>query len=195
MPALAKPALDQLFNAARTHSAWLPTPVSDATLRELYDLMKWAPTSANTSPLRIVFVRTPEGKARLLKHVAPGNQEKTRTAPVTAILAQDMEFHEKLPRLFPHTDARSWFAGNEALIRDTAFRNSSMQGAYLILAARALGLDAGPMSGFDAAGVDREFFAGTTLRANFLCNLGHGDAAKLFPRSPRLPFEEACQLA
>lgn len=187
-------ALAQLFLDARTHNAWLPRPVEDATLRAVYDLLRWAPTSANCSPLRIVFVKSPAAKEKLLACVAAGNQEKTRTAPVTAILAQDTAFHEQLPKLFPHADARSWFAGNQKLIDDTAFRNSSMQGGYFILAARALGLDCGPMSGFDAAALDKAFFAGTTLRVNFLCNLGYGDHSKLHPRSPRMEFETFCSI-
>lgn len=194
MPTIARAALDQLFFNARTHNAWLDKPVSDDTLREIFDIMKWAPTSANISPLRVVFVRSPEAKAKLLAAVAPGNLEKTRAAPVTAILAQDMEFYEKLPKLFPHADARSWFVGNEQLIKDSAFRNSSLQGAYFILAARAVGLDCGPMSGFDAAALDAAFFAGTPVKSNFICNLGHGDPAKLFPRSPRFDFAEACSI-
>jgi nitroreductase len=186
--------LDLIFRNARTHSAWLDKPVSDDLLRQIYDLMKWAPTSANASPARIVFVKSAAAKQRLLAAVAPGNEEKTRTAPVTAILAQDYEFYEKLPALFPHADARSWFVGNQALIDTTAFRNGTLQGAYLILAMRALGLDAGPMSGFDNAKVDQEFFAGTQIKSNFLINIGYGDAAKLFPRSPRLAFDEAAKI-
>lgn len=195
MAALDAHARDLLFNHARTHTAWTSRPVADDTLRELYDLMKMAPTSANCSPARIVFVRTPEGKARLRPALAPGNVDKTLAAPVTAIIAHDLDFHERLPQLFPHADARSWFAGNDELIRTTAFRNGTLQGAYLILAARAVGLDCGPMSGFDAAGVDEAFFAGTRWRSNFLCNLGYGDPAALFPRNPRLDFEDACRLA
>jgi len=195
MPTLDAPARDLLFDHARTHIAWTPKPVPDETLRELYDLMKMAPTSANCSPARIVFVRTPEGKARLRPALAPGNVDKTMAAPVTAIIAHDLDFPERLPQLFPHADARSWFAGNDELIRTTAFRNGSMQGAYLILAARAVGLDCGPMSGFDATTLDEAFFAATRWRSNFLCNLGYGDPAALFPRSPRLSFEDACRLA
>ncbi|MCE9620631.1 MAG: malonic semialdehyde reductase [Planctomycetes bacterium] len=194
MPNIPQTALDQLFFNARTHNAWLDKPVSDATLRELFNAMRWAPTSANCSPLRVVFVKSPAAKAKLLTCVAPGNQEKTKAAPVTAILAQDMEFFEKLPKLFPAADARSWFVGNEKMIADSAFRNSSIQGGYFILAARAMGLDCGPMSGFDNAAADKLFFAGTKHRSNFLCNLGYGDAGKLFPRSPRLEFDEACTI-
>lgn len=184
----------QLFDDARTHSAWLPKPVDDALLRQLYDLMKWAPTSANASPARLQFVRSEAGKARLLPLMNEGNRDKTAQAPVTVIVGMDMAFHDKLPQLFPHADARSWFAGNQPAIEATAFRNSSLQGGYLIMAARALGLDAGPMSGFDAAAVDAEFWAGTQVKTNFVCNLGYGDAAKLHPRLPRLAFDEACQL-
>ena len=195
MPALDDAALDQLFRTARTHNGWLPQPVTDDELRAIYDLMKWAPTSANCSPARIVFVRTREGKERLRPALSPGNLDKTMAAPVTAIIGYDLAFYEKLPQLFPHTDARAWFAGKPAVIETTAFRNGSLQGAYLILAARALGLDCGPMSGFDNAMVDAEFFAGTSIRSNFLCNLGHGDPTKLFGRSPRLAFDEACRIA
>lgn len=194
MPALDATALDQLFRSARTHNGWLPKPVGDDELRALYELMKWAPTSANCSPARIVFVRTREGKERLRPALSPGNLEKTMAAPVTAIIGYDLEFYEKLPQLFPHTDARSWFAGKPAVIETTAFRNGSLQGAYFILAARAVGLDCGPMSGFDNAKVDAEFFAGSAVRSNFLCNLGHGDPAKLFARNPRLAFDEACRI-
>lgn len=191
---LPEESLATLFTSARTHNEWLDTPVSDAELEQLYDLMKWGPTSANCSPARIVFVRSPEAKARLLPAMSAGNQDKTRTAPVTAIIGMDMQFYDKLPLLFPHADAKSWFVGNQAMIDATAFRNSSLQGAYLMLAARAVGLDCGPMSGFDSAKVDAAFFAGTAVKANFICNLGHGNPAKLFPRSPRLAFDEACQL-
>ena len=187
-------SLDILFREAHTHSNWLDKPVSDALLRQIYDLMKWAPTSANCCPARFVFVRSAEAKQRLLPLMAPGNVEKTRTAPVTVIVGYDMEFYEKLPKLYPPADARSWFAGNQPLIETTAFRNSTLQGAYLLLAARALGLDAGPMSGFDNEKVDQEFFAGTKVKSNFVINLGYGDSSKLFPRSPRLPFEEAAQI-
>lgn len=187
--------LDILFRQARTHNGWDGRPVSDAELHEIYELMKWGPTSANASPLRILFLRTPEAKARLLPAMSAGNQDKTRTAPVTAILAFDTEFYEQLPKLFPHApEARSWFAGNAASIHATAFRNSALQGAYFILAARAIGLDTGPMSGFDAGKVDAEFFPDGKHKVNFICNLGHGDSAKLFSRSPRLSFDEACKI-
>ena len=195
MTTLDAAALDQLFRSARTHNAWQKKDVPDALLHQLYDLVKWAPTSANSSPARFVFVKSPEAKAKLKEALAPGNVEKTMTAPVTVIVAQDMAFYDKLPQLFPHADARSWFAGNDALIESTAFRNASLQGAYLIMAARALGLDTGAMSGFDAAKLDAAFFAGTTVKSNFLINLGYGDVAGLFPRSPRLSFDEAARIA
>jgi 3-hydroxypropanoate dehydrogenase len=187
-------ALDQIFRTARTQNKWLDRPVPDTQLQELYDLLKWAPTSANGSPARFVFVRTAEGKARLKPALSAGNLEKTMVAPVTVIVAHDLRFYDHLPRLFPHADARSWFAGSETLAEVTAFRNGTLQGAYLILAARAIGLDTGPMSGFDNAKVDAAFFAGTSWRSNFLINLGHGDPAGLFDRSPRLSFDEACRL-
>lgn len=186
--------LDTLFSSARTHNAWLAKEVDDQLLQQIYELMKWGPTSANCSPLRIVFVKSATQKEKLLSCMSAGNQDKTRSAPVTAILAMDMQFHDKLPQLFPHADARSWFAGNQALIDATALRNSSLQGAYFMIAARALGLDCGPMSGFDAEKLNAEFFAGSSLKVNFVCNLGYGDAAQLFPRSPRLAFEEACRI-
>jgi 3-hydroxypropanoate dehydrogenase len=185
---------EQLFDDARTHNGFLSEPVSDASLKSLYDLMKWGPTSANSCPARIVFVRSEAAKQKLLACMSPGNVEKTRSAPVTAILGMDLAFYDKLPQLFPHDDARSWFAGNPALIESTAFRNSSLQGGYFIMAARSLGLDVGPMSGFDAAAVDAAFWAGTAVRTNFICNLGRGDSQKLFGRLPRLAFEEACRL-
>ena len=187
-------ALDQLFRAARTHNAWQDKPVPDSLLAELHDLMKWGPTSANCWPLRVVYVKSSAAKARLLPLLMEGNRAKTQAAPVVAILGMDLAFYEELPRLFPHTDAKSWFVGNDALIEATAFRNSSLQGAYFMLAARALGLDCGPMSGFDAARVDAEFFAGTTINSNFICSLGHGDPAALFPRSPRPEFAEVCKI-
>ena len=187
-------SLDILFREAHTHRKWLDQPVSDALLHQIYDLMKWAPTSANCCPARIVFVRSAAAKQRLLPAMAPGNVEQTRTAPVTAIIAYDLEFYEKLPVLYPPADARSWFSVNQPLIETTAFRNASLQGAYLLLAARALGLDAGPMSGFDNEKVDREFFPDGKVKSNFLINLGYGESSKLFPRSPRLRFEEAAQI-
>ncbi|MDX9994491.1 MAG: malonic semialdehyde reductase [Rhodocyclaceae bacterium] len=191
---LAAATLDQLFRNARTHNGWLDKPVPEALLKELHDLMKWGPTSANCWPLRVVYVKSPEAKARLLPLMMEGNRAKTEAAPVTAILGMDLDFPDTLPTLFPHTDAKSWFAGNAPLIEATAFRNGSLQGAYFMLAARALGLDCGPMSGFDADQVNAEFFAGTNIRANFICNLGYGDAAALFPRSPRPEFDEVCKI-
>jgi 3-hydroxypropanoate dehydrogenase len=191
---LEQTARAELFADARTHNQWTPEPVSDEILRELYDLLKMGPTSANTSPARFVFVRTPEGKERLKPALSAGNLDKTMAAPVTVIVAYDPEFFEHLPKLFPHADARAWFAGNTALASETAFRNSTLQGAYLIMAARAVGLDAGPMSGFDKAKVDEAFFSSSGWKSNFLVNLGHGDPAGLFPRSPRLAFDEACIL-
>ncbi len=185
---------EQLFDNARTHNGFAPEPIPEATLHQLYDMMKWGPTSANTSPARFIFVTTPDAKAKLLAGMSPGNVEKTTLAPVSVIVGMDMAFYEKLPQLFPHADAKAWFVGNQAMIDATAFRNSSIQGGYFILAARALGLDCGPMSGFDAAKVDAAFWAGTTIKTNFIVNLGRGDAAKLFGRSPRLTFDEACQI-
>ena len=185
---------EQLFDNARTHNGFAPEQIPEATLHQLYDMMKWGPTSANTSPARFIFVTTPEAKARLVAGMSPGNVEKTAQAPVSVIIGMDMAFYEKLPHLFPHADAKAWFVGNQPMIDATALRNSSLQGAYFIIAARALGLDCGAMSGFDAAKVDAAFWAGTTVKTNFIVNLGHGDAAKLFGRSPRLTFEEACQI-
>ncbi len=187
-------ALDQLFREARTQNKWQDRPVPDATLEQVYNLLKWAPTSANSSPARFVFIRTAEGKAKLKQALSPGNVEKTMTAPVTVIVAHDVEFYEKLPFLFPHADARSWFAGNPAFAETSAFRNGTLQGAYLMMAARSVGLDVGAMSGFDNAKVDELFLAGTTWKSNFLVNLGYGDPTGLFPRSPRLSFDEACRL-
>jgi 3-hydroxypropanoate dehydrogenase len=186
--------LNQLFREARTHNAWLPKRVPLEALREAYELARWGPTSANSSPARFVFLESEAAKARLLPALAPLNVEKTKAAPVTAIIAWDTEFHEKLPKLFPHADMRSFFVGKPALIEETAFRNSSLQGAYFMLAARAVGLDCGPMSGFDAAKVNAEFFPDGKWKVNFLCNLGYGDHSKLFPRSPRLDFDEACRV-
>ncbi|MFM0340336.1 malonic semialdehyde reductase [Paraburkholderia fungorum] len=192
---LSDQALDQLFREARTHNGWQPKPVDDAVLRQLTELVLLGPTSANSSPGRFVYVKTPEGKEKLRPALSPGNLEKTMAAPVTVIVGMDMAFYEHLPKLFPHADARSWFAGNDKAISDTAFRNSTLQGGYLILAARALGLDTGAMSGFDAAKVDEAFFAGTSVKANFLINLGYGDASILFQRSPRFTFDEAARIA
>lgn len=192
---LGDEALDQLFNEARTQNAWQDKPVPEFLLRELYDLMKMGPTSANCSPARIVFVMTPEGKERLAPALSEGNLKKTMAAPVTAVIGHDLEFYERLPELFPHApDAKTWFNWSADHAERTAFRNGSLQGAYFMIAARALGLDCGPMSGFDEDKVNETFFAGTTVRANFLCNLGYGDPSGLFPRSPRLPFEEVCSI-
>ena len=205
--ALPDEALDQLFREARTLSAWLDKPVTEDLLRRLYDLTKWGPTSANGSPARFVFLRSPESKERLRPILAPGNIEKTMTAPVTVIIAYDLLFYAKLPKLFPYNpELRKLFTENPQLVEVTAKRNSSLQGAYLMIAARALGLDCGPMSGFDNARLDEEFFAAGRecegceqeffpaghVKSNFLCNLGYGDAARLYPRAPRLEFSEAC---
>ncbi|MDP9045577.1 MAG: malonic semialdehyde reductase [Pseudomonadota bacterium] len=184
---------EQLFEHARTQNGFTPEPIPEDTLRRLYDMLKWGPTSANCSPARFVFVRSPEAKAKLLAGMSAGNQDKTREAPVTVIVGMEMTFYDQLPYLFPHADARPWFAGKPAMIEATAMRNSSLQGAYLILAARALGLDCGPMSGFDAATVDAAFWGGTTVKTNFIVNLGRGVPDKVFPRSPRLSFEAACR--
>jgi 3-hydroxypropanoate dehydrogenase len=187
-------ALDALFREARTHNVWTDQPVTDDDLRAVFDLMKWGPTSANSSPARFVFVRSAEAKERLKPALSTGNRAKTMAAPVTAIVAYDPRFYDELPRLFPHTDARRWFAGNEALAAETAFRNSSLQGAYFIIAARALGIDCGPMSGFDRDKVDAAFLTAYGWKSNFLINLGHGDPSALPPRNPRLAFDEACLL-
>ena len=184
----------QLFTDARTQNGYLDTPVSDAQLRELYELVKFGPTAANTSPARFQFVRSAAAKARLLACVSAGNVAKITQAPVTVIIGMDLLFHDKLAKLFPHVDARPWFVGKDAVIQESALRNSSLQGGYLILAARALGLDCGPMSGFDAAKLDAEFWAGTAVKTNFICTLGQGDPAKVFARNPRLDFDEACSL-
>jgi 3-hydroxypropanoate dehydrogenase len=191
--ALAPEVLDTLLREARTQNKWRDEPVSDETLHELYELLKYGPTSANCSPARFLFLRTREAKERLRPALSSGNTEKTMAAPVTVIVAYDPRFHEKLPKLFPHNaDAQSWFTSNDSLAAVTAFRNGTLQGAYLILAARALGLDVGAMSGFDNAKVDEEFLADRGWRSNFLVNLGHGDPSGVFPRSPRLDFDEAC---
>jgi 3-hydroxypropanoate dehydrogenase len=187
-------SLDLLFRDARSHYSWHPRPISDETLQHLYDLTKMGPTSANASPARFVFLRTQAARERLVPALSPGNLEKTITAPVVVIVAYEPRFYDQLPELFPHADARSWFAGNTDLAEETAFRNSTLQGAYMILAARALGLDTGPMSGFDRATVDAEFFGQSGWKSNFLLNLGHGDGEGLFPRLPRLSFDAACQM-
>jgi 3-hydroxypropanoate dehydrogenase len=186
---------DLVFRNARSYSYWLDKPVSDALLRQVYDLAKMGPTSANMCPLRICFVKSPDAKERLRPALDAGNVNKVMTAPVTAIFGMDIRFYDKLPQLFPHVDARAWFKNlPESVLEYIALRNSSLQGAYFMLAARALGLDCGPMSGFNNAKVDAEFFAGSTIKSNFLCALGYGEASQLHPRSPRLTFEEACQL-
>ncbi|MBO3707424.1 MAG: malonic semialdehyde reductase [Candidatus Accumulibacter sp.] len=194
MPPLSSAALEQLFINARTHNAFRPEPIAEATLRQLYDLMKWGPTSMNCQPARLVFITSAEGKALLAPALSPGNLEKTLAAPVTVIIATDNLFHEHLPTMFPAYDARPMFAANAELAASTAFRNGTLQGAYLILAARALGLDCGPMSGFDAGKLNAAFFADGRHQANFLCNLGIGDPAGVHPRGPRLAFDEACRI-
>ncbi|MDP2225878.1 MAG: malonic semialdehyde reductase [Moraxellaceae bacterium] len=192
--ALNDTALKQLFLDARTHSDWLDQPVSDELLQQIYQLAVMGPTAANSQPGRFIFVKSPEAKARLKPFLAPGNVDKTMAAPVTVIVANDHAFHEQLPVFFPHANAKSWYDGNAPLIAETALRNGSLQGAYFLIAARALGLDCGPMSGFDSAGLDAEFFAGTALKSNFLINLGHGDASKLHPRSPRPAFADFAKI-
>ena len=188
-------SIDLLFKGARTQNGWLDRPVSDAQLHELYEIMKYGPTSMNTCPARVLFLRTPQAKERLLPALSPGNVEKTRAAPVCAIVAYDLAFHRQLPKLFPHKeDAAAVFEGKQELIESTAFRNGTLQGAYLILAARALGLDCGPMSGFDAQKVNPEFFPEGGFKVNFLCNIGYGDRAKVLGRLPRLAFEEVCEI-
>ena len=187
--------LDLLYRNARSFNAWRDKPISDVTLQALYDLTRMGPTTANSSPARYVFLRSPQAKERLRPHLSAGNTAKTMSAPVTVIIAYDLDFPEKLPELFPHDPtARTWFEGDEKKILENAFRNGSLQGGYLIMAARALGLDCGPMSGFDIAGVDREFFPEGRIKANFLCNLGHGDPSDMPPRNPRLAFDAAAQI-
>jgi 3-hydroxypropanoate dehydrogenase len=186
---LGDAALDQLFRTARTYNGYLDTPVSNAQLESVWELMKFGPTSANCLPARIIWCVSKESKQKLAALSMPANAEKILKAPATAIIGMDMEFYENLPELFPHTDARSWFVGNQALAEATAFRNSSLQGGYFILAARALGLDTGPMSGFNNAGVDEAFFAGTKVKSNFISTIGYGDPASIFERSPRPEFE------
>ncbi len=191
-PGLDAAALDTLFREARTHYAWSDTPVTDAEIERLYHMVKFGPTSANTSPARFVFLRSAEARERLRPALSAGNVDKTLSAPVVTVVAWDPQFYDRLPQLFPHADARAWFAGNDALAEETAFRNSTLQGAYLILAARAMGLDCGPMSGFDRAVLDGIFFAESGWRSNFLVNLGHGTGEKMFVRAPRLAFADAC---
>ncbi|OEJ64326.1 malonic semialdehyde reductase [Magnetovibrio blakemorei] len=194
MTQLTDDALNVLFREARTHNGWQNKPVAEEMLVALWDLVKMAPTSANCLPARIVFVTSDEGRERLKPHLMEGNVAKTMAAPVTAIIGFDMEFYNHLPDLFPHADAKSWFVGNDQLIYDTAFRNSTLQGGYLIMAARALGLNCGPMSGFNPEGVTKEFFPGTSVKVNFLCNIGYGNDENLFPRSPRPDFEKFCSI-
>src|ERR1700722_18283263 len=193
MSAISSDAIKQIFTEARTYTSWLPKDVSDQTLHEIWDLMKWGPTSANLEPCRIVFVKSKEAKEKFLPAVAEMNRGKVKEAPATAILAMDEKFYEYTSKLYPHAPGmKDYFAGNATVANETAFRNSSLQGAYFIMAARSLGLDCGPMSGFDAAKVNTEFFPDGKWKTNFLCNLGYGDPEKLFPRNPRLGFEEAC---
>ncbi|MBC7659697.1 MAG: malonic semialdehyde reductase [Chitinophagaceae bacterium] len=186
--------LQQIFHNARSHNAWLDKPVSDETLHQVYEAMEWGPTAANSLPARILFVKKGPQKDKLLEAMAPGNVDKTKAAPVTAVLAYDLEFYEKLPKTFPHADARSWFAGNDQAIKDTAEYNSALQHGYFIIAARSFGLDCGPMAGFDKKKMDELFFKGTSWRSAMVCNIGYGDTAQLFPRSPRLSFDEACKI-
>jgi 3-hydroxypropanoate dehydrogenase len=192
--ALGADALDQLFESARTQYDWEEGPLDEALLHRLYDLTKMGPTSANASPARFIFCVSKDAREKLASLSSEGNAPKIRMAPATVIIGMDLDFHDHLPELFPHADARSWFVGNEALARETAFRNSSLQGAWLIMAARALGLDAGPMSGFDKAAVDAAFWAGTRVETNFICSIGHGTDEGLHPRLPRLPFDEAASI-
>ncbi|MDR2239662.1 MAG: malonic semialdehyde reductase [Zoogloeaceae bacterium] len=193
-PKLADAALDQIFRNARSQNGFLDEPVSDDTLRALHDLMKWGPTAANACPLRIVFIRSAEAKEKLKPALMPANVGKVMSAPITALLGRDLEFHEHLPRLFPHVDAKSWFAGNSAAIDESSRLNAALQAGYLILAARSLGLDCGPMSGFNPADADAAFFAGTQVKSFMLVTLGKGNPAKLFPRSPRFDFAEVCRI-
>ncbi len=192
---LSNEALDTLFREARSHNGWQDRPVTDEQLHQIYDLMKMGPTAANACPARLLFIKSAEAKERLKPCLSEGNVEKSMSAPVVAVIGMDMEFYEQLPKLFPHTDARSWYVGKpEEVIHTAAFRNSTLQGAYFMLAARSLGLDCGPMSGFDAEKLESEFFPDGKIKANFICGIGHGDASKIFPRHPRLEFEEACSV-
>ena len=191
---LEDPALDALFRHARTRNGWKPDPVPEALLREVYDLMKWGPTSANSSPARFVFVASAEAKEKLVSVASPGNQAKIKAAPVTAIIGYDLDFPQTLLKLFPHAPGMKDYFTDEAIIEQTAFRNSTLQGAYFIVAARALGLDCGPMSGFDNGKVDALFFPGARIRSNFICSVGYGTDENLFPRSPRHTFDEACRI-
>jgi 3-hydroxypropanoate dehydrogenase len=187
-------ALDTIFRQARSHNAWQDKPVNDDLLKQVYDLTKMGPTSANSSPGRFVFIQSDEAKEKLKACLDEGNIEKSMTAPVVAIIGMDLEFYEQLPKLFPHTDARAWFAGKEDKIQETAFRNSTLQGAYLMMAARSLGLDCGPMSGFDNAKLDAAFFPEGKVKSNFICAIGYGDDSGLYPRGPRLDFNEAAEI-
>ncbi len=193
--ALASPVLDQLFLEARTQNDWHPEPLAEGLLQQLFALLKMGPTSANCAPARFIFCTSPQARTALAELASGSNGAKIRQAPVTAIIGMDLDFAYHLPRLFPHADAKSWFTGNAELTRETAFRNSSLQGAWLMMAARALGLDAGPMSGFDKAAVDAAFWAGTKVETNFLCSLGHGTGEQIFPRLPRFDFDEICRIA
>jgi 3-hydroxypropanoate dehydrogenase len=194
MNRISDAALGQILLNARTHSVWRPEPVSVELLKEVYELARMGPTSANSSPARFLFLTTPEAKERLVPALMPANVEKTRSAPVNVIVAMDTEFYEHLPKLFPQRDMKGAFSSSQAFIEETMMRNGSLQGAYFIVAARALGLDCGPMSGFDKEKVNKEFFPDGKWKANFLCNLGYGEAGKLFPRNPRLDFEHACRV-
>jgi 3-hydroxypropanoate dehydrogenase len=191
---LSQEALEQLFVGARTHHAWTDRPVEDVILRQLYDLMKWGPTSLNSCPVRLLFLKSKAAKEPLIPCLSAGNVSQVQAAPATVVVAHDLGFVETLPRLMPHMDTRPFFTGKQSLIDVTAFRSGTLQGAYMILAARSLGLDACPMSGFENAKVDEAFFAGTAWRSNFICNLGYGDDSKLYPRAPRLDFDEACRI-
>ena len=191
---LEQSALSQLFIDARTHNSWQDKPVTDEQIKDLYELLKFAPTSVNCNPARFLFIKSPQAKERLLACVTPGNLEKTRAAPVTAIIGMDLDFYEQLPKLFPHVDAKSWFVGKDAYIESTAFRNSALQGAYLTMAVRELGLDCGAMSGFDADKVNAEFFPDGRVKVNFLLNIGYGNSASLMPRQPRPSFAEVCRI-
>jgi 3-hydroxypropanoate dehydrogenase len=192
--ALDDAALDTIFRKARSQNGWQDKPVEDRQLEQIYELMKWGPTSANCCPMRLVFVKSKEANERLKEALQPANVDKVMAAPVTAIIGHDLEFYEQLPKLFPHKDIKAWFVGNDELIKATAFRNGSLQGAYFMIAARALGLDCGPMSGFDNAKVDAAFFKGTNIKSNFICSLGHGEPSKVFPRSPRPTFAETAKI-
>jgi 3-hydroxypropanoate dehydrogenase len=194
MQPIATDALDQVFLKARTQNGWRDEPVPDELIRRLHEVVRWGPTASNSQPARFLFVKSPEAKAKLVACMAPGNVEKTRTAPVTVVVAIDTAFHLVMPKLYPHADLKTLFANDRKLAEESAFRNGSLQGAYLILAARALGLDTGPMSGFDQAKLDQTFFSGTSWKANFVCALGYGDPAKVYPRLPRLEFEEAAKI-